>query len=202
MFKYSRQLLSVGLLYIEYADAIWEGDGEHVYRCWKYLLPIFKSAGRINYSIEALTLLNQHQLRLTPRLSAELMWGRFINVHGIAGRNIPCDLYVEHLNRICKGAVYGLQANKTPAAIRRVGKSLSALNGVLEQFDEDNDIKTPSGIHHRPRDRDMTLRELLQASVLSHHTGGSHTAFPHVKALLHSNEEEILIDWMIQHMKQ
>ena len=133
------------------------------------------------------------------------MWGRFINVHGIVGRNIPCDLHMEHLNRICKGAVYGLQANKTPAAIRRVGKSLGALNGVLEQFDEDNDIKTPSGIHHRPseiRDRDMILRELLQASVLSHHAGRSHTAFPHVKALLHSNKEEILIDWMIQHMKQ
>jgi len=74
-----------------------------------------------------------------------ISWGRFINVHVIVGRNIPCDLYMEHLNRICKGAVYGLQANKTPAAIMRVGKSLGALNGVLEQFDEDNDIKTPSG---------------------------------------------------------
>ena len=83
MFEYSRQLLSVGMLYIEYADAIREGDGERVHRCWKYLLPMFKSAGRTNYSIEAVTLLNQYEFRLTPRQSAELMWGRFINVHGV-----------------------------------------------------------------------------------------------------------------------
>jgi len=57
-------------------------------------------------------------------------------------------------------------------------------------------LDRPSEIRHR----DMILRELFQASVLSHHTGGSYTAFPHVKALLHSNEEEILIDWMIQHI--
>ena len=129
----------------------------------------------------------------------------YTGLYGVVGRNIPCNLHMEHLNRICKGAVYGLQANKTPGAIKRVGKSLGTLNDVLEQYDKDNDMKTPSGIHHRPceiRDRDMILRELVQASVLSRHTDRSHTWYPRVKVLLHSTEEEILINWMIQHMKQ
>lgn len=44
--EYSRQLLSIGCLYLEFADAIREGDGLRVLRCWRYLLPIFKSSGR------------------------------------------------------------------------------------------------------------------------------------------------------------
>ena len=74
-----------------------------------------------------------------------------------------------------------------------IGKSLCALNGVLEQYNDDNDIKTHSGIHHKPseiKDSNMILRELLPASVLSGHTGRSHTSYsvakyPHDKELLH-----------------
>lgn len=45
--EYSKQLLSLGCFYLEYSDAIQEGDGTQVLRCWRYLLPIFKSSGRI-----------------------------------------------------------------------------------------------------------------------------------------------------------
>ena len=115
---------------MEFADAIKEGDGKRVHRCWKYLLPIFKSSGRKNYSIEALQMLNQVEFTLTRRESAELIWNRFVNTHGHGrkGRNIPCDLHMEHINRLCKDAVYGLQANKTASAIVRVGKSLGPLS--------------------------------------------------------------------------
>ena len=60
VFLYNMHLLSIGLFYVEYCDAIKEGDGNRVLRCWKYLLPIFKSSGCKNYSIEALNLLCQH----------------------------------------------------------------------------------------------------------------------------------------------
>ena len=33
-------------------------------------------------------------------MSVELMWGRFVNVHGKPGKNIPNDLHGEHLNRV------------------------------------------------------------------------------------------------------
>ena len=85
VYEYGRQLLNVGLFYLEYSDAVREGDGERVFRCWRYLLPIFKSSGRTNYSIEALSTLYQYQYQLTPRQSAELMWSRFINIHGVRG---------------------------------------------------------------------------------------------------------------------
>ena len=77
VFEYGKQLLSLGCFYLEYSDAICEGDGDRVLRCWKYLLPIFKSSGRKNYYIEALNMLYQYEYGLTPRQSAELLWNRF-----------------------------------------------------------------------------------------------------------------------------
>ena len=44
-------------------------------------------------------------------MSMQLKWSRSINVHGHAGKNIPADLHMEHLNRVCRGAISGLGAN-------------------------------------------------------------------------------------------
>lgn len=165
-----------------------------------YLLPIFKASGRTNYSIEAVTMLSQYQFNLTPRQAAELKWNRFINVHEIAGRNIPCDLHIEHLNRTCKDTICGLHANKTPTAITRIGKSLGAFYNTLEQYDKDNGVKNPSGIHHKPsvaKERDMIVMELLLASVFKKQSARKHSSYPHVKMLLHSVSKTSLIDWMV-----
>ena len=94
-----------------FAYAIKEGDGLRVLRCWRYLLPIFLGTGRTNYSREILNMLYQ-QVTLSPCLSSQLLWSRFINVHGFPARNIPADLHMEHLNRIAKDAIKSLGANK------------------------------------------------------------------------------------------
>ena len=39
---YARDVLTLGLLYMEFQDAIREGDGERLLRCWRYLLLILK----------------------------------------------------------------------------------------------------------------------------------------------------------------
>ena len=60
-FEYAQQLMSIGCFYLEFSDAIKEGDGNRVYRCWKYLLPIFLSSNRTNYSCEAFNMLYQYE---------------------------------------------------------------------------------------------------------------------------------------------
>ena len=90
---------------MEFSDVIREGDGQQVLRCWRYLLTIFKNAGRKNHSLEAVNLLNQYQFVLLPIDAQKLIWNRFVNVHGIPGKNIPGDLCLKHLNRLCKQAV-------------------------------------------------------------------------------------------------
>ena len=42
VFAYAKEVLSLALLWAEFEDAIKEGDGLRVIRCWKFFLPIFK----------------------------------------------------------------------------------------------------------------------------------------------------------------
>ncbi len=60
IFNYSVQLLRLGCFYLEFRDAIKEGDGERVLRCWKYMIPIFSASGNTNYACEAVNLVLQH----------------------------------------------------------------------------------------------------------------------------------------------
>ena len=94
VFEYSVQLLCLYCIYMEFSDAIREGDGVRVLRSWKYMLPIFSASGKKNYACEAANLLLQHTCMLSPRLSAQLLWSHFVNVHGKPGENIPVHLHI------------------------------------------------------------------------------------------------------------
>eukprot|EP00731_Ephydatia_muelleri_P025442 Em0017g525a len=47
--EYAKETLSLGLLLLEFNDAIREGDGCRVLRCWKFLFLFFRAAGHKNY---------------------------------------------------------------------------------------------------------------------------------------------------------
>ena len=64
---YAIELLTLGLLYVKFTDAVKEGDGQRVHRCWKFMFPLFKVSGRTNYTIEAFTMLYSHAFLLSPR---------------------------------------------------------------------------------------------------------------------------------------
>ena len=64
---YSIQLLRIGSLYLEFADAIREGDGQRVFRCWRYFVPIIQASHSTNYACESVHFL--HQIRQCSWLS-------------------------------------------------------------------------------------------------------------------------------------
>lgn len=99
IFEYAKDTLTMGLLLMEFIDAVREGDGNRIIRVWKFLLPLFKSTGHTNYSVEAFTLLAQYFYLFLPRMAAQLAWSRTVNIHGRPGKNISCDLHLEHLNK-------------------------------------------------------------------------------------------------------
>ena len=72
VYAYACGLLSSGLLLLELKDAICEGDGNRIIRCWRYMLLIYKATGRINYSIEAFNTLMHLQFFFSPRMAAQL----------------------------------------------------------------------------------------------------------------------------------
>ena len=73
VFEYACEVVSLGLLFLNYRDAIKEGDGERIMLCWKYFLPIFKATNRQNYAIEAFITLANCKV-LPPRQAHQLIW--------------------------------------------------------------------------------------------------------------------------------
>lgn len=81
--QYARELLSLGLLFLNFHDAIREGDGERVFLCWKFFFPIFMAAGRTKYTIEAFSMMCQRYYLFSERQVKQLMYSRFINTSGL-----------------------------------------------------------------------------------------------------------------------
>lgn len=130
------------------------------------------------------TFLLQHSYTLSPRLSAQLLWSRFINVHGRAGKNIAGDLHMEHLNKIAKEAIRFQGANKTEKAIERIGRAIGTLSPVLENFDSHNNVPTTSSRQRKPdaqRDIQLVVTELVNCDAFKVVTGRKYTAFPRPK---------------------
>ena len=144
VFDCTSKILSLGMFYLEFCDSVKEGDGERVLQCWKFLLPIFKRAKRKNYALEAFYLLYQYNYVLPPQQAESFLWSRFVNTHGLQGRNIHCDLSLEHLNHLCKTIVNEKDSNESEM-FAFVGKILGLLKPVLDQFDEENSIAAHSG---------------------------------------------------------
>ena len=97
-----------------------------------------------------------------------MKWNRFINTQGKRGSNISADLHIEHLNRICKDAVNHLGANKTPEAVKRVGKIVGIISNTLNHYDKVSGIDHGSDRHIRRSDKDdlkLVLKELCKSKV-------------------------------------
>ena len=98
IFDYACAVLNDGLLLLEFRDAIHEGDGERIVRCWK-LLMYFRVAGHTKYTLEAFTFLVKVNGVASPRLHQQLFWRRVVNYKFGCGKNISVNLNMEHLNR-------------------------------------------------------------------------------------------------------
>ncbi len=86
---------------LQFVDAWKEGDGKRVLRLWKTFMLHFRAENKTKYAHEALRL-QFHVATLPPYLFHQLTWGRFINTHGRKGRNLPCYLHNEHINKLFK----------------------------------------------------------------------------------------------------
>ena len=204
--EYAHDIMSLGLLLIEFNDAIHEGDGERICRCWQFLLLIFKATRRKNYAIEAFILLAQLNFLFSPRMVAQLKWSRTINTVGRPGKNISCDLHMEHLNRLCKGSMGGLGANISDRAVVRVGKCLGPLSTIIDSFDEENGLPRESGSHAKKstkQDCEKMLARLLEMKLFQTTPGRKHTSFPNFRSNpVRSLKKKKLKKWMERQMNK
>ena len=112
VYSYTRVLCHSFSLALEFMDAWSEGDGDRICRCWKMFMLYFRSGTNTKYALQAVHLQFQ-LLQLSPSVSHQLKWGRFVNYRGGAGKNIPCELHNEHVNRGVKDIINHMGANLT-----------------------------------------------------------------------------------------
>ena len=187
-----------------YHDAIREGDGDRVFNCWKYMFIMFRSTSHWNYALEAFTLLAQYHWILPERQAMQVKYSRFINTQGRIGCNIPCDLYMEHLNRMVKACVANLGANKTPTSIEKVGKCIGPIDEIIKSF-ESHQVK--ESVHHSvpssSADRDKIVKELLQYEVVSVIEGREFQCFKKFQCNVMNNIDKAkLMKWMIDNYQK
>ncbi len=105
--------------------------GRHSHHPMLVLLPF---ANRTNYSIKAFTLLAQYCFLFSPRMAMQPMWNRIINIHGRPGRNVSCDLHLEHMNKEAKNSISGLGSNITDEAVWQSEWSQATIRSSLQRF--------------------------------------------------------------------
>ncbi len=187
-------LLRLGCFYLEFSDAIREGDGERILRCWKYLMPVFYGSGSKNYCCESVNLLLQHLYTLSPRLSAQLIWSRFVNMNGKPGMNIAGDLHT---------CIRAQGVNRTAKAIQRTGRAIGTISPLLDQFDEDNSITHSSSRQERQAkpntqtDIEVVAEELVKSRGFIVEDNRKHLTFPRVRNVLHSKTKDELMTWIL-----
>lgn len=151
-YNYACARLNFGMLIFNFDDAIKEGDGERVLRCWKFMLLIFRAYKHTKYAFAALQLFFYTACLLSERLSHFLVWNRTVNNHGGKGRNISLDLRLEHLNNLLKEMLRCLGVNVTEKSAQRCSEAISMLEEMLHNIDVELGVKEPSGHHIKAKD--------------------------------------------------
>ena len=81
-YNYACARLNFGMLLYNFDDAIKEGDGDRILRCWKFMLLIFRAYKHTKYAFAALQLFFYTLCMLSERMSHLLVWNRTVNNHG------------------------------------------------------------------------------------------------------------------------
>ena len=200
LFEYATAVLHDGLFMLEFRDAVHEGDGERLIRCWKHMLLYFRQAHHTNYAVEAFHLLALVGGVATPSAAHQLKWSRFINPSGKPGHNVPADLEMEHLNRFLKTYITGLGANVREKTIMDVAKALLGLKKVCDKFDASVELHQESRHHTRKSsqgDEKKIISELMKISPFLYTPGralkSSKVLNPNIAS---QTDPDALISWL------
>ena len=176
MFNYQLALLEYGMLYKNFCDAISEGDGGRLLRCWKYFLMIMKKDGARSrkYPLEGLNLLCQTYAILFPRDAHRLVWNRSVKAKYGAGGNIPLDLALEHYNRVLKEVIKKMGPNAcNEKAVSRFCKAIPTNKQLMDNFDHTCKVLRRSGKHVKTvasNDFGKIVEELIQSDAFTQNT--------------------------------
>lgn len=206
VYNYARELCHFGALVMEVKDSWSEGDGPRMIRCWKLLMPHFKAAGHPKYALEALRLQMQVNATLSPNLAHQVVWNRFVNVRGGQGKNIPCDLHNEHMNKLLKNVITNMGSNLTDKALNRAARTVTLLDVISQQFDAQSGVPHRTSSHSTISDTDdvkKVMATVLKNKLLTPLGKREHRCFPGMKLNpLHKWNVEKTHSWITTKKKE
>ncbi|XP_028518482.1 uncharacterized protein LOC114576306 [Exaiptasia diaphana] len=207
MFNYQCSFLEYAMIIFNFFDAIKEGDGKRVVRCWKFQLPYLRNdSASTKYALEALTLVFQVNALLSPRDVHRFVWNRFACNNAGYGHNIPLDLNMEFLNRILKEVVRKLGPNaKNPKTIDRYCRAVNVTKVVLDNFDREISLKKMSGKHVRASaipDLHKVIAELVSQKAFTWTPNREYIHYKNVQpSLLEGMDMHDMFKWINTHKK-
>ena len=208
MFNYQSSFLEIGLLVKNFYDAISEGDGLRVLRCWKFMLLYLKEDGASSrkYALEALYLQCQVNPLLTHRAAHRLVWNRFLKTKYGTGGNIPLDLALEHFNKLVKALIRNLGSKGLHKnAIDRHCKALAINKQLLDNFDEMCSIRKRSGNHAQKSCRNdliKVFKGLIDNDAFIFTNGRTYKHFSGITSSLLTNfDVSAMFRWINEHKK-
>ena len=154
MFNYQHALLEYGMLFLNFCDAVSEGDGQQIIGCWKFFLLFLKNDGQrsCKYALECLKIMCQIYALLSPKDAHRLIWNRSVKAKYGLGGNIPLDLALEHYNRLLKEVIKQVGPNPSnEKAVNHFCRSIGVNKQLMDNFDQDCKLFKRSGHHVKKR---------------------------------------------------
>ena len=186
--SYMSNVLGMGLFAWDMEDAIHEGDGGQMIRLWKFLLLLFKQAGKTKYSLEAMHLLFDVAVALSKKRSHELTWNQTCTTNGGTGCNKPLDLHLEHMNRIFKDDISKFALHLTESSVQKTVHASPVVAKCVAQLDMLIHIKRDSRYHAEPlhdQDRKAIFQQLVAAKACHYVPGRAYTHFQGIRSRLY-----------------
>ena len=207
VYSYNCALLTDGLFFLNFLDAISEGDGQRLMRQYKYMLLYCRSDGQhsTKYALECLYQSFCVTSLLSPRDCERFVWNRTENNRGGRGNNIPHDLEVEHSNRFSKEGIKNVGPNISEKAVQRISNSESGTRSMLDGVDGSISRSHGSGQHTRSsteKDLDELIKHAVQTEVFARKPFRQYDHFKNFERDPFKNIDlSALYSWINQHKR-
>ena len=204
--NYSVCLLKYYFLFIDFKDAVKEGNGARLATLHKELLSHFKALpGFNNYAIEMLINIVQNDVFLSESEAHQCIWASTVNWTGGAGKNIEIDLLQENRNKSLKKSIKSMGSNKTDNAINKSSRASGGEDKIGENFDVQIKRATQSSPHsHRSTaaDESIVMADLRVVKPFSRVPNRMHDSFPDIlpDPLVTIDHTE-LDNWLARHKR-